>query len=512
VTLTREVAVPEPAAPVAVRRHRQVARGTLVTGLTAIAATLAWVPFVTKPVSPDEGGFLLVASQWAPGGSLYGHYWVDRPPLLIGIFQLALAAGGAVGLRLIGIAAVVLSVLLAGHLCRRATDGIAAPSTLARATPVVLAGTFLATPLFGTTMVNGELLAVPLVLVGLVALVHADGPGSARTRTAWALMAGLAGAAAPMVKQNVVDVVVVAAVLIAQRLRHRQGREALRLGLGVLTGAGLAACACLLWAEQHGTGPGPLWNALVTFRAHAAEVIDHSSNGTSSGRLLLLLAAAGASAAPLLLAALALRLRRPLHPNGRARPDLRLPAVALLLWEVAAIGAGGSYWLHYLIGLVPGMVLLAVAAAQRPESWRRTTTVALAVSVFSAAVTTVGVAASQPADPTDAAVAAYLRAHGTRTDTVVVGFGHPDIVWDSGLPSPYDELWSLPVRVRDPRLADFRRTLTGPGAPTWVVVSGTSLATWGVNATSAQQVLERRYRQQTAIGDYVIYRLRAAAG
>jgi len=56
--------------------------------LAAVAA-LAWLPFVAKPVSPDEGGFLLVAAQWQPGRSLYGHYWVDRPPMLITVFDLA---------------------------------------------------------------------------------------------------------------------------------------------------------------------------------------------------------------------------------------------------------------------------------------------------------------------------------------------------------------------------------------------------------------------------------------
>jgi hypothetical protein len=482
----------------------------LVSALTATAAALAWVPFVTKPPSPDEGGFLLVASQWAPGGSLYGHYWVDRPPLLIGIFQLALVAGGPVALRLIGIAAVVASILLAGHLCRHATRDVAPPpSTLARATPVVLTGTFLSTPLFGTTMVNGELLAVPLVLLGIVALMHAHGRGSPRSLALCAVAAGAAAAAAPLVKQNVLDVLVVAAVLVAQRLRHRQGRQALLLAVGVVAGAGLTTGNCLLWAEARGTEPGLLWDALVTFRASAAEVIDRSSTGSASGRLVLLVTAAAASAAPFLLVALALRMRRPMPPHGPT-PDLRLPAAVLLLWEVVAIGAGGSYWLHYLIGLVPGMALLAVAAAQRPESWRRVTAVALAVAVFSAAVNTVTTATSLPSDPTDSAVAAYLRAHSNPTNTVVVGFGRPDIVWDSGLRSPYDELWSLPVRVRDPRLTDFRHVLAGPDAPTWVVVRGTSLATWGVDATAAERVLERRYRRQTTIGDYVIYRMRRA--
>ena len=66
----------------------------------------------------------------------------------------------------------------------------------------------------------------------------------------------------------------------------------------------------------------------------------------------------------------------------------------------------------------------------------------------------------------------YLRDHAAATDGVVVGFGHPDIVAGSGLTSPYENLWSLPVRVRDPHLAELRDVLAGPDHPHWVVVAG----------------------------------------
>ena len=89
--------------------------------LLAASAAVLWLPTLLMPLSPDEGGFLLVASQWSPGTSLYGDYWVDRPPLLIGLFQLADLGGGALALRIIGLARVVPSVLLAGAIaCRRA--------------------------------------------------------------------------------------------------------------------------------------------------------------------------------------------------------------------------------------------------------------------------------------------------------------------------------------------------------------------------------------------------------
>jgi len=469
------------------------------TWLVAAAAVLAWTPFIGAPVSPDEGGFLLVASQWgAAGGSLYGHYWVDRPPLLITIFDLASHVGGAVGLRLIGVAAVLASVFLADRLGRLATGR-------QTVVPVVVTGTFLATPLFGTGMVNGELLAVPLVLAGLVALLHAW-TSAGRRALAWAALAGAAAAAAPLVKQNVVDALVVTGVLVLQGLRSATRRHTLALAAAVLAGAALATVGCLLWAEARGTEPSLLWDAVVTFRGQAAAVINSSSSDSTFQRFLHLVAAAAMSGAPVLLVVMVLRLRRRTEAGGA--PDLRYPALVLVLWELAAVGAGGSYWLHYLIGLVPGLTLVSIAAAQRPLVLRRWTAAVVALTCVSAGVATAIAADNIPRYASDAAVAAYLRAHGRPGDTVVVGFGHPDIVWDSGMRSPYDLLWSLPVRVRDPRLQQLTQLLSGPQAPTWVVVDGTSLATWGVDATTAQTVLDERYRPAAAAGAYEIWKLR----
>jgi hypothetical protein len=472
-----------------------------VTWLVAASAAVAWMPFVAAPLSPDEGGFLLVASQWRPGGSLYGQYWVDRPPLLISIFDLASHAGGAIGLRFIGIAAVLASVFLTDRLARLATGRTAV-------VPVVVAGAFLTTPLFGTGMVNGELLAVPLVLAGTVALLFAWIATGSHAYT-WAWVAGVAAAAAPLVKQNVVDVLVVAGVLVLQGLRSAQRRHTVRLALAFAVGAALTTLACLAWAEARGTEPTLLWDAIVTFRGEADTVINSSSTSSTYQRFLELLGAAALSGAPVLLVVMLLRLRRRAVTEGP--PDLRYPAIVLVLWELVAVGAGGSYWLHYLIGLVPGLVLICVAAGQRPPQLRRWTGGVVAFACLSAAVATVTAALSIPLYSSDSAVAAYLRSHGTPRDTVVVGFGHPNIVWDAGLRSPYHLLWSLPVRVRDPELQHFTRLMSGPRAPTWVVVNGTSLATWGVDATSAQTVLDERYRQAATIGDYEIWRLNPRA-
>lgn len=292
-------------------------------------------------------------------------------------------------------------------------------------------------------------------------------------------------------KQNVVDVLVVCVVLVAQRLRSGERARSLRLALAVTSGVASTTLVCLLGAEARGTEPTLLWDAVVTFRGQAADVIWTSSTDSTFQQFLHLVAAAALSGAPALLAVMACRLRGPAADD---RPDLRYPALLLLSWELVSVGAGGSYWLHYLIGLIPGLVLVSVAAAQRPPRLRRWTSGVVALAWLSAGAATVIAGGSVAQHSSDAAVAAYLRAHSTRRDSVVVGFGHPNIVWDSGLRSPYPLLWSLPVRVRDPQLLHLTRIMSGPRAPTWVVVNGSSLATWGVDATSAEQVLDERYR------------------
>ena len=111
----------------------------------AVGVGLGWLPFAGRSLSPDEAGYLIVGGQWAEGSSLYGDFWVDRPPVLIAIFEAADALGGAVPLRLIGALAAVLTVILSGVLGR-----IAAPER--RSAPLLTAGTAavcVATPLFG---------------------------------------------------------------------------------------------------------------------------------------------------------------------------------------------------------------------------------------------------------------------------------------------------------------------------------------------------------------------------
>ncbi len=474
-------------------RVRAPGHGYRVAALAA-AACLGWVPFIGRALSPDEGGFLVLAAQWSPGSSLYGDYWVDRPPALVGIFAAADWLGGGWALRCIGILAVVIAVALAGVVGRLVAPGSPMAAVLTAATAAV----FVASPLFGGSVVNGELLGLPFVLAGLVlaiASVRTRGAGSA---LAWAMAAGAAGAVAFLVKQSFVDVFVfVLAVLVTQ------WRVAgWRLLAGTAFGA-VATTALVLWgADLRGTGAGDLWDAVVTFRGEASAVIADSATTTTATRLGGLILALVSSGAVFVAVVLMWVTRRP-----RTEPvsgiDLRWPAAVLLGWEAFAVLFGGSYWLHYLMGLVPGLVVLAAAAAQRglPTRSLRPAYAFAAVSALAA----IGWVVVNPIDRPEAPAIAYLEDHAEPGDTGVVAFGGANILEAAGVESPYQYLWSLPVRVRDPDLEELADVLAGPDAPTWLVSSGPTLATWGIDDDAAEEYVDARYDLAVDLGRFSIY-------
>src|SRR3954453_3318674 len=100
-TLVRAAAATPPALAQRVRLdrlsavlERSAARWTL--GGCLLIVVLMRLPWLSAPLGRDEGGIALLAQHWG-GGSLYGDYWLDPPPLLILLFKLPgprRAAGG----------------------------------------------------------------------------------------------------------------------------------------------------------------------------------------------------------------------------------------------------------------------------------------------------------------------------------------------------------------------------------------------------------------------------------
>jgi hypothetical protein len=462
----------------------------------AVGVGLAWLPFVGRSLSPDEAGYLIVGGQWVDGSSLYGNYWVDRPPALIAIFEAADALGGAVPLRLIGALAAILTVVLSGVLGR-----VAAPER--RSAPLLTAGTAaacVATPLFGGTVVNGEVLGLPFLVAGILAYVAAAASRHQVRGFLLSLAAGAAGAVGALVKQSLVDVFVVSLVLVFTSGAARRKFPGLLVGALATT----AVVVALAWAK--GTVPAELWDAVVTFRLDAARELAGDS-GNAPARLAGLVGALAASGVPLVVAAFAWKGRGAPSVQGPwTAPDLRVAAYLLLTVELLVVFLGGSYWLHYLIGLVPGAVLFAAAFAQRPAPVTRSIGGALAFAGVSTVAAT-GWVAAFPIDRPEETAISYLEAHAHRGDSAVVVLGAANVVRDPGLEAPYPYLWSLPARVRDADLGTLDGLLESDAPPTWVIVARGSVDDWELDFTTAQAVLDADYDQVAEAGKFTIYRL-----
>ena len=101
----------------------------------AVVAFLARFPSLLWPLRPDEAGFLMVARAWQPEpDSLYGRYWVDRPPPIIWLVQATDRIGGPYAHRLLGALACSLLVLAAAAAAREVAvrAGVLDPAAVRR--------------------------------------------------------------------------------------------------------------------------------------------------------------------------------------------------------------------------------------------------------------------------------------------------------------------------------------------------------------------------------------------
>jgi hypothetical protein len=210
---------------------------------------------------------------------------------------------------------------------------------------------------------------------------------------------------------------------------------------------------------------------------------------------------------PLVAAAFAWKDRGPQSVQGAwTAPDVRVAAYAVLAVEALVAFLGGSYWLHYLLGLTPGVVLLAAAFAQRPAPVTRSIAAAFTIAGVST-LAAVGWVAGHPIERTEQPAADWLAAHARPGDTGVVVLGAANVLHDADLSSPYPYLWSLPARVRDRDLGTLEGVLAGPDRPTWVLVAPASVRLWGLDFSGAQQDLDAAYRPVADVGKFTIYEL-----
>ena len=345
-------------------------RGRGIIWGAAIAAALLRVPGFFGPLRPDEAGFLLVARHWHPEPtSLYGRYWVDRPPELIGLVKLSDAIGGPYFLRFVAAATSMLLVLMAARtaylLVQRSTLATAeAPMRAARWTAVVTAAV-VGNVMIDAVSAKGEILGIPLVMAACWLALEALAVDGGRRSLALAAGSGLAASLAIGLKQNLVGGLIFGGVLLlgsALTGRIPWGRFG-ALAAAALAGAAVPVLATIAWALNTGVHLSEVWYAAVGFRGDAHAIMASQSQTAPQARSDQLLAIALATGILLVMAWFLVSL------PGLVRAD-KVVAVALVLMfvaDVAGVILGGSYWHPYLFNLVPDVGLaagLVVASAR----------------------------------------------------------------------------------------------------------------------------------------------------
>ncbi|MEA2293377.1 MAG: hypothetical protein QOE86_1016 [Solirubrobacteraceae bacterium] len=453
-------------------------------GIAIACAVALRLPYLDAALTRDEGGDTLIALAFSHAGPfVYGPYFLDRPPLLLGLYGLAATVGGDVGIRWLGVLAaasgVVLITLLAVRLAGRAAAPFAA-----------LAGcAMLSSQAIGAEQTPAELLAVVpscgSVLLLVTGLQRRGGPRW------WFAGAGAAAAAAILVKQSFGDALaaglagLVAAAVVGAPRRRQVTAAALAYGGGVA--AVLAGLA--VWAWAAGATLHELWFAMAGFRLDAFGAL---SQGRPVHRLLGLGQPAFYSGVAIGVAAAIVAITR-----LRAAPGVRVALAAWLAAGVAGVTLSGSYYPPYLIELVPVSAIgIALGCARRPA-------IGIAVglvAVGAALLPTARAAVHDSADSYEAraeVIGHYVRGRAEPGQTAYVLYARANALYYTGLPSPYPYHWALMMRAIPAAPGRLRALIASDRRPTWIIRQNRP-GDYGLDARGRSKALLRRYYRPVA--------------
>jgi hypothetical protein len=308
--------------------------------------------------------------------------------------------------------------------------------------------------------------------------------------------------AALLVKQNIADVLVFGSVYVVVQVwtRRLPVTVALRVAGRALLG-GLATLVLTgVWTVLHGTSLVGVFDATYPFRLHAAQVVASQGSqyaavrfGAISGSWLV----SGLAPLTVLLVAAAAR--------ARMRDAALTALVATVAYDTLSIVMGGGYWLHYLVELVVPLALSAgLLMTGRSQASRL---VALAVCAVSVVTTAAGMLHPWPS--TAARIGAAISRVEQPGDTLITLYGQSEVNLAAGLPSPYEHLWSLPIKTLDPQLAGLDAVLRGEQAPTWLVVTH-HVASWGLDAAQTQALIASQYHPVAELHGETVYLIDSA--
>lgn len=445
-----------------------------------------------------------MARLWARGNQLYGPVaWVDRPQGLVVAYRLVAATGWDPMARILAMAAAAIAT---------GAVGAAAWALANRRAAVVAAVLFAvvspAPHLEGFTG-NGELLATAFTSTAIAAAAWWLVRGDRRLL----VLAGVAAAIAPLVKQSALDGLVAVTVLIVVEslvvVESGRRRRSLRRDLGAFA-LGVIIPIALALGHAVAIGLGDWWFAMAGHRSQTDSLVHgpfhhrvelfRESLGPFARSLgpLAVLAAGGVVAA-------------------RRVQRLTLP----LTWlgaAAAGFAVGGLYHPHYWVQLIAPLALLAAIGidsliTRSPSLGVGTALVAVVATLLLAAPVYLASTDTEAADlafhdrrvTAARAIGEYIADTTDRDDRVAVLWANAAVSWYADRTPAFRYLWLGPLSQIDGAAADARAVITGTDPPE-VVVINTKLGELDPDGDVAR-ALAQRYRLVRWVGPYPIYRL-----
>jgi hypothetical protein len=457
--------------------------GAAVGACVALALVLR-APFLGTPLGIDEGGLAYVAEHWrAHGTSLYGDLWLDRPPLLLLAIRLAVTTGGMIGVRLLGAVAAGALVVVAA-LVARELGGVRAGRAAAVATAVLASSRAL-----DSVYTPAELLGAVPSTTSVLCLLVALRTGRAR----YLLAAGALATSAALVKQSFLDAALAGVVFLVAGARHGPPAGRFRAPACWLAGALVPLLAVAAASRAGDLRGGELPYALLGFRLDALRALG-GRPATFGLHFLGLVASATASGLAFAACLAAFRARR-----LRFEPRIAWTLAAWLVGGLAGVLAGGSYWSHYLIEVVPvTAVAFGVAIAEMTPAMRRAVLGGGVALALAGAGGTGAYVAWRPPYDAEQDVGTYIRAHARPGDTQYVMYARADVLYYAGLRTPYPYDWSLMVRAHPGARRALYGLLASPRRPTWLVAWQDD-DRWRLDRGDLVDVLLRRYYRPVAV-------------
>jgi hypothetical protein len=335
-----------------------------------------------------------------------------------------------------------------------------------------------------------ELLAVIPSAASVLLLLC--GLGRVRGASWWLAGAGASAALALLIKQSFGDALVagVAGLLIAAGAvtwRRTAARAAAYAGGVAAVGLGLVVWEQLAHTAHH--NPDSVSYALAGFRLDAIHSLTHGDVATRFASIGKAALGSGLGLAALVAIAGIVTLR-----------SRRVTAGVLSAWLLAGLAGvlgGGSYWAHYLIELVP-VTAVGVAAV---VAWRPRVGAALCAAALAIGMTTSidHVALGRPSQYQRGAVVLgdYLHDRALPGDTAYVLYAKVNVLFYSGLPSPFPYHWSLMMDSVPNAEPELRALLASPRRPTWIVRAQPTTA-FGLDRSGATARLLRRHYRRVA--------------